>query len=85
MASAGTATAADHRPSVFETFPQAEATTSARYGGTGLGLALTREFCRMMGGDVSVQSQPGLGSTFSITLPATVVVPTEPAPPAAQP
>ena len=57
---------------LFEAFTQAGADTQARYGGTGLGLALTREFCRMMGGDVTVKSGPGQGSSFIIQLPATV-------------
>jgi adenylate cyclase len=55
---------------LFQAFAQAEASTSRDYGGTGLGLALTRQFCRMLGGDVAVDSAPGEGSTFTITLPA---------------
>jgi len=58
---------------LFETFTQAEASTSKRFGGTGLGLALTRRFCRLMGGDVTVASTPGTGSTFTVRLPANVV------------
>ncbi len=57
---------------LFQVFGQAEASTSAKYGGTGLGLALSREFCRLLGGDVTVASEPGKGSTFTMRLPATV-------------
>ncbi len=57
---------------LFQPFSQAEASTARRYGGTGLGLALSRRFCQMMGGDVSVVSEPGRGSTFTIRLPAEV-------------
>ena len=54
---------------LFRAFTQADDSTSRRYGGTGLGLALTRKFCQMMGGDVTVTSEPGKGSTFTIELP----------------
>jgi CheY-like chemotaxis protein len=55
---------------LFRAFTQADESTSRRYGGTGLGLALTKKFCQLMGGDVSVASEPGKGSTFTIELPA---------------
>jgi signal transduction histidine kinase/putative methionine-R-sulfoxide reductase with GAF domain len=57
---------------LFEAFSQAEASTASKYGGTGLGLALSREFCRLMGGDITVESIPGTGSTFTIRLPRVV-------------
>jgi len=55
---------------LFRAFTQADDSTSRRYGGTGLGLALTRRFCQMMGGEVHVASEPGKGSTFTIELPS---------------
>ena len=60
---------------LFEAFSQAETSTASKYGGTGLGLALSRQFCRLMGGDITVASSPGEGSTFTIALPRHVSVP----------
>jgi signal transduction histidine kinase/DNA-binding response OmpR family regulator len=57
---------------VFEAFIQADASTMHDFGGTGLGLAITKSFCLMMGGDVSVKSEPGKGSVFTIRLPIEV-------------
>jgi signal transduction histidine kinase len=55
---------------LFQEFSQAEASTAKNYGGTGLGLAITRKLARMMGGDVTVTSESGKGSVFSVRLPA---------------
>ena len=61
---------ADKLDHVFEEFSQADESTTRDYGGTGLGLTISRRFCQMLGGDMTVTSQPGAGSTFSIQLPA---------------
>jgi signal transduction histidine kinase len=58
---------------VFEPFPQADVTATCRYGSTGLSLAIVSRFCKLMGGTVSVESRPGVGSRFTVRLPAAVV------------
>ena len=59
---------------LFKDFTQAAPSTTRKYGGTGLGLALSSRFCRMMGGTISATSQSGRGSVFTVRLPASVVV-----------
>jgi signal transduction histidine kinase len=61
---------AEQQAKLFQEFTQADSLTARRYGGTGLGLALSRKLARMMGGDVTVTSEPGKGSVFTVRLPA---------------
>lgn len=60
---------------LFQAFTQADASTTRKYGGTGLGLVITRQFCQMMGGDVNVTSEFGKGSVFTIHLPTYLEIP----------
>jgi signal transduction histidine kinase len=59
---------------LFQEFSQASSTTASKYGGTGLGLAISKRFCQMMGGDITVASEPGRGSIFTIRVPRIVEV-----------
>jgi signal transduction histidine kinase len=57
---------------LFQAFSQAEASTAKKYAGTGLGLTISKKFCQMMGGDLTVESEYGKGSTFAARLPVRV-------------
>jgi PAS domain S-box-containing protein len=61
----------EHLGKLFKPFSQIDPSATRRFGGSGLGLAITRHFCEAMGGDIRVESKPGIGSTFTIRLPDT--------------
>ena len=69
VADTGIGMTAEQQAKLFEEFRQADATTAQRYGGTGLGLAITRKLAVMMGGGVTVTSELGKGSVFTVRLP----------------
>jgi signal transduction histidine kinase len=73
VADTGIGLTAEQQAKLFQDFTQADSLTARRYGGTGLGLALSRKLARMMGGDVTVTSEPGKGSIFTVRLPSSGV------------
>jgi adenylate cyclase len=72
VADTGVGMTPEQQAKLFEEFSQADATTAQRFGGTGLGLAISRKLARMMGGDITVASEPGKGSVFTVRLPGRV-------------
>jgi signal transduction histidine kinase len=81
MRSTGIGVTAEQMGKLFQEFSQASSKGASKYGGTGLGLVISRKFCQMMGGDITVASEPGKGSVFTVRLPGsapedTAVAPT---------
>ena len=70
VADTGIGMTAEQMGKLFQEFSQASSATASKYGGTGLGLVISRRFCQMMGGDITVSSEPGKGSVFTVRLPA---------------
>ncbi len=75
VADTGIGIAGEHLPHIFDEFRQADGSTSRKYGGTGLGLAIARKYAALLGGGVTVASEPGKGSTFTLRLPLVLTSP----------
>jgi signal transduction histidine kinase len=75
VADTGIGMTAEQMGKLFQEFSQASSTTASKYGGTGLGLVISRRFCQTMGGDITVTSEPGRGSTFIVRPPRIVEAP----------
>jgi signal transduction histidine kinase/DNA-binding response OmpR family regulator len=87
VADTGIGLTAEQQRRLFQSFTQADPSTSRKYGGTGLGLVISRRFAQMMGGDIQLQSEFGRGSVFTVRLPRVSgrALPPPPPPPAAAP
>ena len=77
VADTGIGMTQQQKESIFEAFTQADLSTTRKFGGTGLGLAITEHFCRLMEGEINLESEPGKGSTFTMRLPAVMGSATE--------
>jgi signal transduction histidine kinase len=77
VADTGIGMTAEQQEHVFDSFRQADASTTREYGGTGLGLTITKHFAELLGGRVSLSSAPGRGSEFTVSIPATASAPSD--------
>jgi len=77
VADTGIGMSVEQMDRLYRPFMQADASTTRKYGGTGLGLMISREFCHMMGGTLSAESEPGVGSVFTVRLPASTATSAE--------
>ncbi len=80
VADTGIGMTPDQLSRIFQPFTQADASTTRKYGGTGLGLVISRKFCQVMGGNITVESTAGTGTTFHVDLPAIVLEAPQPVP-----